>query len=60
VFLRGLLEDGIFVPLFENLLSFVDEFESGFVVLEGEGAIEGFRFGLLLQGVPAIIMGHVR
>lgn len=53
------LEGGVLGFLFENLLSLVDLFEAGFVVAEGEGAVEGVPLGLGGdRQVSAIIMGH--
>jgi hypothetical protein len=60
VLIRVLFEGIVLGFLFENLLSLVDLFEAGFVVAEGEGAVEGVPLGLGSNGqVSAIIMGHL-
>lgn len=57
----------VFISIFENLLTFVDEFEPSLVVLEGEGLVEklrvigvvvGLGLGVGVGQVPAIIMRH--
>lgn len=58
MFVRTLFENPLLIFFFEYLLSLVYEFEPGFVVLEGKGALVGLSVGCLKRRIPAIIMGH--
>ena len=57
--MRLFAKRGLFGTFFEDLLTFVDELKTGFVVTEGQRAIKRVWFGLGRETAAfAIIMSH--